>query len=167
MKRYFTYGVLLLIVVGLFYYWRPIPVDRTYQGWLYTYDGAVDEAVEIRLQGTLHRSFFSHHRYEGKVIVKGVSIGVIPSYPGSLAMQWLSVRERWGEQGSHNYLGIIDSNNLIRTLGGFRLANDLSAISGWLQNVEGIYPEQNPYFSAPATNAEESKPLNKRLSFRK
>ena len=163
MKRLIVSVIGVLLGIALFQYWNPVMVDRTYQGWLYTHDGAVNEAAEIRLQGHLHRSLVSHHRYAGKIIVNDIPISTVRSIPGNIAMLWLAIRERWGGQGSSNYLGIVTPDNLIQLRGGFYLANDLSALSGWLQQVEGLFPEHNVNFAAPASNREVSMAVDGRL----
>ena len=163
MKRLIVSVIGVLLGIALFQYWNPVMVDRTYQGWLYTHDGAVNEAAEIRLQGYLHRSLVSHHRYAGKVIVNDIPISTVRSIPGTMTMRWLAIRERWGGQGSSNYLGIVTPDSLIQLRGGFLLASDLSAIAGWLEQVEGVFPEHNVNFAAPASNREESMAVERRL----
>ena len=163
MKRLIVSVIGVLLGIALFQYWNPVMVDRTYQGWLYTHDGAVNEAAEIRLQGYLHRSLVSHHRYAGKIIINDIPISTVRSITGNMTMRWLAIRERWGGQGSSNYLGIVTPDNLIQLRGGFLLASDLGAVVGWIVQVEGVFTEHNMNFAAPASNREESMAVERRL----
>lgn len=163
MKRLIVSVIGVLLGIALFQYWNPVMVDRTYQGWLYTHDGAVDEAAEIRLQGYLHRSLISHHRFAGSIVVNAVRIGTIGSSAGNMAMRWHWIRERWRGQSSPTLVGIVNADHLIQLKGGFYLASDLSALSGWLQQVEGLFSEHSVNFAAPATSREDGIAIERRL----
>jgi len=114
----------------------------------------VNEPVEIKLQGTLRRSLISPHVFEGQVTFKEITIDTIRSY-GSLQVWWSWVRDRWSGKAMETMLGFHNEEGILQVLGSIRLKSDLSEIAGFLQNVEGIYPELHLSFAAPATNSQQ------------
>ena len=153
MRRHIAFCAVVLVFLGLGYYWWPKPVERTYQGWLTSYDSAVNEPVEIQLRGTIARSLISHHRFSGHITVKGITIETVSSVAGNLSMSWAWIQERWRGQVMNTTLGAIGEDGYLKIFGGFRLANDLSEVAGFLQEVDGVYPEHHLSFAGPATNS--------------
>jgi len=140
--------IVATVGIALFLYLRPVAIDYTTRGIVYSFEDDFEKETTIVLTGTLHKDPFQGNVLLGDVVVDGDI-----AYPVRLK-----------DSGTHYFhaIAVETSDSFLRTIGTVYASNDLKQLWLKLDAIDARYGIDG-YSFGPAENKEEANELVSRM----
>ena len=153
-RKELIYIIITFALLGSYYiYSKPVTIERTYSGIVYSIDSNVEEEVQLSLTGEVYRYLFANDRIVGKIKIDD-------RINAELDMK------RSNDNFSEIKFSTDQLTGNVTTMGDITISEDFKLVSLHLDEIDKIY-NRKCYVSAPAKDAEEGNMVKKKLMKKK